>query len=137
MINQTLCTSFKAEILQGVHDLMTDVLKLALYQATADLGAATTAYTTTGEASGGGYVAGGEVVTNVSVGVEGTTAVVDFDDVVWASGGFTTRGALLYNTSKANRAVAVLDFGADKTPTGAFTVTLPPATAAAALIRIA
>ena len=136
MIQQTLCTSFKAELLQGVHDLTTDTLKLALFLDSADLGAATTVYSTAGEASGGGYVAGGETVTGATVSTSGTTALVDFDNVTWAAGGFTARGGLLYNSSKANRAVAVLDFGADKSASSPFVVTMPAATVNTALIRI-
>ena len=136
MIQQTLCTSFKAELLQGVHDLTTDTLKLALFLDSADLGAATTVYSTAGEASGGGYVAGGETVTGATVNTSGTTAFVDFNNVTWPTGGFTARGALLYNASKANRAVAVLDFGADKSASSPFVVTMPAATVNTALIRI-
>lgn len=136
MIQQTLCTSFKAELLQGVHDLTTDTLKLALFTSSADLGAATATYTTTAEASGGGYVAGGEAVTGVAVSTSGTTALVDFDDVTWPTGGFTARGGLLYNASKANRAIAVLDFGAGKSASSPFVVTMPAATPTTALIRI-
>jgi len=136
MIQQTLCTSFKAELLQGVHDLTTDTIKLALFTSSADLGAATTAYSTTAEASGGGYAAGGETVAGVTVSTSGTTALADFDDVTWVTGGFTARGGLLYNSSKADRAIAVLDFGADKTASSPFVVTMPAATPTTALIRI-
>ena len=132
MITQTATTPFKAELLQGIHDFNTDVFKLALYVATADLGANTTVYTTAGEVSGAGYTAGGETMTGVSVSPQG---FVNFANVVWPVANFTARGALIYNSSKANRAVAVLDFGADKTATTSFTVQVPPNTATSALLR--
>ena len=136
-IQQGLCSSFKQESWLGIHDLDTDVLKMALYTAAADLSQATTAYTTSGEVTGTGYAAGGETLTNVQVLLSGTTAYVTFDNPTWANASFVCRGALIYNTSKANRAIAVLDFGADKTASGTFTVQLPAATAAAALLRFA
>ena len=136
-ILQGMCSSFKQESWLGIHDLDTDVLKMALYTAAADLSQATTAYTPTGEVSGLGYTAGGVTLTNVQVLLSGTTAYVTFDNPTWANASFTCRGALIYNTSKANRAIAVLDFGADKTANGMFTVQLPAATAAAALLRFA
>ena len=133
---QTLTTSFKQDILLGVHDLETDTIKMALYLATADLGAATTIYTTTGETSGTGYSAGGKVLTGVTVLTSGTTAYVDFADPSWDPAAFTARGALIYNASKSNKAIAVLDFGSDKTATTVFTVQMPANTATSALIRI-
>jgi len=133
---QTLTTSFKQDILLGVHDLDTDTIKMALYLATADLGAATTVYTTTGETSGTGYTAGGKVLTGVTVLTSGTTAYVDFADPSWDPAAFTARGALIYNASKSNKAIAVLDFGSDKTATTTFTVQMPANTATSALIRI-
>lgn len=134
--DQTLTTSFKQDILLGVHDLDTDTIKMALFLATADLGAGTTVYTTTGETSGTGYVAGGKTLTGVTVLTSGTTAYVDFADPTWDPAGFTARGALIYNASKSNKAIAVLDFGADKTATTTFTVQMPANTATSALIRI-
>jgi len=133
---QTLTTSFKQDILLGVHDLETDEIKMALYLATASLGAATTVYTTTGETSGTGYTAGGETLTGVTVLTSGTTAYVDFADPSWDPAAFTARGALIYNASKSNKAIAVLDFGSDKTATTTFTVQMPANTATSALIRI-
>jgi len=133
---QTLTTSFKQDILLGVHDLDTDTIKMALYLATADLGAATTVYTTSGETSGTGYTAGGNVLTGVTVLTSGTTAYVDFADPSWDPAAFTARGALIYNASKSNKAIAVLDFGSDKTATTIFTVQMPANTATSALIRI-
>jgi hypothetical protein len=132
MITQTATTSFKADLLQGIHDFNTDVFKLALYVATADLGANTTQYGVAGETSGSGYTAGGEVMTGVSVDPAG---FVRFENVVWTPAAFTARGALIYNSSKADRAVAVLDFGADKTAVVSFTVQVPPNTATNALLR--
>lgn len=134
--DQTLTTSFKREILLGVHDLETDTIKMALFLATADLGADTTVYTTTGETSGTGYTAGGNVLTGVTVLTSGTTAYVDFADPSWNPAAFTARGALIYNASKSNKAIAVLDFGSDKTATTTFTVQMPANTATSALIRI-
>jgi len=134
---QTLTTSFKQDILLGVHDLDTDTIKMALYLATADLGAATTVYTTSGETSGTGYTAGGKVLTGVTVLTADTTAYVDFADPSWDPAAFTARGALIYNASKSNKAIAVLDFGSDKTATTTFTVQMPANTATSALIRIA
>lgn len=132
---QTLCSSFKQESWLGIHDLETDVLKMALYTSAASLGADTTIYTVTGEVSGTGYTAGGVVLVNVQVLLSGTTAYVTFDNPAWTGVNFTARGALIYNTSKANRAIAVLDFGADKFAGPNFTVALPPPTATTALLR--
>lgn len=136
-ILQGMCSSFKQESWLGIHDLDTDVLKMALYTAAADLSQATTAYTPTGEISGTGYISGGIPLTGVQVLLSGTTAYVVFDNPVWPNASFVCRGALIYNSSEANRAIAVLDFGADKTASGTFTVQLPAATAAAALLRFA
>jgi hypothetical protein len=133
---QTLTTSFKQDILLGVHDLETDTIKMALFLATADLGAATTVYTTAGETSGAGYTAGGNTLTGVTVLTSGTTAYVDFANAVWDPASFTARGALIYNASKGDKAIAVLDFGSDKTTTTTFTVQMPANTASSALIRI-
>lgn len=134
--DQTLTTSFKRDILLGVHDLETDDIKMALFLATADLGAGTTVYTTTGETSGTGYVAGGKTLTGVTVLTSGTTAYVDFSNLTWDPASFTARGALIYNASKGDKAIAVLDFGSDKTTTTTFTVQMPANTATSALIRI-
>ena len=134
--DQTLTTSFKQEILLGVHDLETDVLQMALYVASANLGADTTVYTTSDETIGTGYTAGGNTLTGVTVLISGTTAYVDFADTTWDPASFTARGALIYNASKGNKAIAVLDFGSDKTATTTFTVQMPANTATSALIRI-
>lgn len=135
MIVQTQTTSFKAELYQAIHDLTTDTLKLALYTSFADLNEATTAYTTSNEITGTGYTAGGKVVTGVNINSSGFTAYVSFNNVLWSPAAFTARCALLYNSSKANRSIAVLDFGSDKVCTTSFLVTLPADTATTALIR--
>jgi len=131
--DQTLTTQAKLVALQA---LSTGTLKMALYTANADLGAGTLVYTTANEVVGTGYTAGGNVITGVTVLTSDTTAYLDFNDVVWNPAGFTARGALIYNTSLGNLAVAVLDFGADKTTTTTFTVQVPANTATSALIRI-
>lgn len=140
-ITQAMCTSFKQEALEGVHDFTTHTFKIALYTSSATLSAATTAYSATNEASGTGYTAGGETltVTGGAVNVSGTTAYVDFSDVAWPSATITARGALIYNSTAAgNPAVAVLDFGADKVSTdGDFTVQFPTSDATSAILRIA
>jgi len=133
-LSQTLTTSFKQQLLQGVHDFNTDTFKVALYTASADLSATTSVYTATGEVVGTGYTAGG-AATTTSVSVTDTTAFVNFSNVVWTAA-LTARGALIYNLSKSNKAVAILDFGADKTSTTTFTVTMPANTSTTALIRL-
>jgi len=132
MITQTATTSFKADLLKGVHDFNTDTFKLALYLATANLDANTTVYTATGETAGTGYVAGGNTLTGVSVNDAG---FVIFTNTTWNPAVFTARGALIYNSSKGNKSVAVLDFGSDKTATNTFLVQMPANTATSALIR--
>jgi hypothetical protein len=134
MISQTQTTSFKAELYQGVHDLDTDVIKIALYTAFADLGADTTIYSATNEVVASGYTAGGAVMTGITVNTSGTTAYVGFTNVSWTSA-LTARGALIYNSSQGNKSVAVLDFGSDKTSTTTFTITMPANTSTTALIR--
>jgi hypothetical protein len=136
-ISQAMVTSFKVELFGGIQDLDTDTIKIALFTSLATLGAATTAYSTTNEVVGTGYVAGGNTLAGATISSSGTTAFVDFSDTTWTSATITARGALIYNSSKANRAIAVLDFGADKTSTaGDFTVQMPVADASNALIRI-
>ena len=105
MISQTLCTSFKQQLLLAVHDFSTDTFKIALYTANANLGADTTVYTATGEITGTGYTAGGKILTGTTVSTSGTTAYVDFANAVWNPAAFTCRGALIYNASKSNKAV--------------------------------
>jgi hypothetical protein len=135
MIFQTQTLSFKAEILQGVHNLLTDTLKLALYYSTADLNESTTVYTTTGEVVGGSYVAGGVVLTGVTINTTDSVVYVDFNDAVWTPASFTAAGGLIYNASKSNKSIAVLSFGADKTATNTFTVQMPANTSSSALLR--
>jgi hypothetical protein len=132
--DQTLTTQAKLVALQT---LATGTLKMALYTANADLGAGTLVYTTADEVVGTGYTAGGNTLTNVTVLTSGTTAYLNFDSVVWNPASFTARGALIYNTSLGNLAVAVLDFGSDKTAITSFTVQTPANTASSALIRFA
>ena len=138
-----MCTSFKQEILQGVHDFTAstgDTFKLALYTNSASFTAATTAYTVTNEVGNSGtYAAGGGTLTNVTPTTSGTTAFTDFDDLSFTSATITARGALIYNdTAAGDPAVVVLDFGSDKTSTaGTFTIQFPTADASNAIIRVA
>lgn len=135
-IDQGLTTSFKQQMLQGQQDLSSDTLKMALYTGLADLGADTTAYTSTNEVSGTGYVAGGQTMSGVSISAATNgTVYVNFDNVVWNPAAFTARGALIYNVTQSNASVAVLDFGADKTCANTFTVTMPANTSTTALLR--
>jgi hypothetical protein len=137
-ITQAMCSSAKAEFFGGVHDLDTDTIKIALFTSAATLSAATTAYATTNEVVGVNYVAGGNTLAGAVISLDGTTAIVDFTDTTWADSTITARGALIYNSSKADRAIAVLDFGSDKTSTdGDFTVSFPAPAAATAILRIA
>ena len=132
-IVQTQTTSFKAELYQGIHDLLTDTIKIALYTASANLNETTTVYDSTDETSGTGYVAGGVTMTGITINTSGYTAYVGFNDVVF-NASVTARCALIYNASQGNKSIAVLDFGSDKTSTN-FTITMPANTATAALIR--
>lgn len=136
-ITQAIPTSFKAEILQGIHD-SADTYKMALYTSVATLGASTTAYSATNEVVGTGYTIGGTTLSGFNVTTSGTTAILDFaTDPSWANASITARGALIYNSSKSNKAVYVLDFGSDITSTnGTFAVTLPAPDATNGLIRI-
>jgi hypothetical protein len=135
-----MCSSFKQQLFLGEHDLDTDIIKIALYTSAATLDASTTVYTTSNEVSSSGtnYTAGGNALTSPTVSLSGTTAYVDFADTSWLTATITARGALIYNSSKSDKAIAVLDFGSDKTSTnGTFTVQMPANTASDALIRIA
>ena len=144
-ITQAMCTSFKKELLEGKHDFTNgaDAMKLALFTSSATLSAATTDYSTTNEASGTGYSAGGGALTNVTPTSSGTTALTDFNDLTFSSSSITARGAMIYNTQSGGGtgttdAVAILNFGADKTSTnGDFTIQFPTADASNAIIRIA
>jgi hypothetical protein len=140
-ISQAMCTSFKVELLQGVHNFTAstgDTFKIALYTSSATLGASTTVYSTSNEVVGAGYTAGGNTLTNITPTSSGTTAFTDFADTTWSTATITARGALIYNSTEADKAVCVLDFGSDKTSTaGNFSIVFPAADASNALIRIA
>ena len=147
-ITQAMATSFKVEILNGIHAFGTtvtrgstaaDTFKIALYTSSATLDATTTAYSTTNEVpSTGNYSAGGNTLTTVAPSSSGTTAFLDFNDTTWASSTITANGALIYNSTQSNRAVAVLAFGSDKSSSGGnFTIQFPTADASNAIIRIA
>jgi hypothetical protein len=136
MIVQTQTTSFKAELYEGIHDLIDDTIKIALFNANADLTANTTAYSTNQEVTGTGYTAGGNTLTGATVRSSGTTAYVSFDNTSWSSASFTSRGALIYNSSKANRSIAVLNFGSDKiVANGTLTIEFPSNDVTSAIIR--
>jgi hypothetical protein len=142
-----MATSFKVEILNGIHAFGTtvtrgstaaDTFKIALYTSSATLDAATTVYSTTTEVpSTGNYTAGGNTLTTVAPSSSGTTAFLDFNDTTWASSTITANGALIYNSTQSNRAAAVLAFGSDKSSSGGnFTIQFPTADASNAIIRI-
>jgi hypothetical protein len=138
-ITQAMCTSFKVDLLDGEHDFGADTFKIALYTSSATLDATTTAYSATNETSGTGYTAGGNTLTvSTTPTSSGTTAYISFSNTTWSTASITARGALIYNSTNANKAVAVLDFGSDKTSTaGDFTIQFPTADASNAIIRIA
>ena len=140
-ITQAMCTSFKKELLEGTHNFKNSggsTCKLALFTSSATLGAATTAYATTNEASGTNYTAGGANLTRVDPSSSGTTALTDFADLTFSTATITANGALIYNSSASDKAVIVLAFGGDKTSTaGDFTIQFPAADASNAIIRIA
>ena len=138
MIVQGQTTIFKQNLLSGLENFATgttQVYKIALYTADAELNAATLVYTTLNEVVGTGYVAGGEILTPIVPASLNSTAYVSFNNAIWLASSFLCRGALIYN-STTNAAVAVLDFGSDKTASGTFTVTFPPSTATTAVIRL-
>jgi hypothetical protein len=137
-ITQAMCTSFKAQLLTGVHNFSTHTFKIALYTDSAVLSAATESYVSEGEIEGSGYTAGGAVLEASAVTVSNGVALVDFADVSWPAVTFSARGALIYNSTAAgNPAVAVLDFGADRSASGsAFTVQFPAPTGDTAIVRI-
>ena len=140
-IQQAVCNSFKQEILEGQHQFESggDVFKLALYTSDANLSAATTAYSTSQEVPDSGeYAAGGGALQSQQTSLDTGVAIVDFADLSFTGVTLTARGALIYNTSDANKAVCVLDFGSDKTATsGTFTIQFPAFTSSAAILRIA
>jgi hypothetical protein len=134
-IVQTQTTSFKEQLYQGVHDLTTNSIKIALYTASANLNSDTTVYSATNEvAATGTYVAGGAVLTPITVSSSGYTAYVGFPNISW-TGAITARCALIYNATQGNKSIAVLDFGSDKTSTTTFLITMPANTSTTALIR--
>ena len=137
-IQKGQCVIFKQNCLSGLENFAAGtsyVYKIALYTASADLSYATTVYSTVNEITGTGYVAGGKTLTVSQVPTTADqTAYVSFSDVSWTGASFTCRGALIYN-STTNAAVAVLDFGADKTTISTFTITFPPASSTTAIIR--
>ena len=137
-ITQAMCTQFKRDVMLGLHDLDSDTIKIALYTSSATLSAATDTYTTSGEvASGGGYTTGGETLASASVIENGTSGCFDSDDPEWTSATFTARGALIYNDTDGDRAIAVLDFGGDFTVAGGtFKIVFPAQTASNAIVRI-
>jgi len=135
-ITQALCSSFKQELLEGIHNFSAvggDTFKIALYSSTANLSGATTVYTAVGETTGTGYTAGGNTLTNLGAFLSGTTSYTSFANAVWSSASISTAGALIYNASKGNKAVTVLNFGGTYANAGTdFTVVFPtnsPATA--------
>jgi hypothetical protein len=134
VIVQTQTTSFKAEVYQAVHNLLTDTIKIALYTADANLDADTTVYSTLNEVVASGYTAGGNTMTGVALNTSGYTVYVNWANTSWSTA-VTARCALIYNASQGNKSIAVLDFGSDKTSTGTFTITMPANTATSALIR--
>ena len=135
-ITQAMCTSFKSEILDEQHDLVADTLKIALYTSSASLDASTTAFTTSNEITGTGYSSGGVELTNRTVSTTGTTAFFDADDPTWTSASFTARGALIYNSTNSDKAIAVLNFGGDFTvSSGTFRIVFPAA-GGSAIVRI-
>jgi len=141
-ISQAMCTSFKVEILKGVHNFTAstgNTFKLALYTSSASLGAATTAYTTSNEVSGTGYTAKGGTLTSVTPVASSTTAIGDFADLTFSSATITANGAMIFNeTATGDPSVLILAFGGDKSSSaGDFTIQFPTANATDAIIRIA
>ena len=140
-ITSAVCSSFKQEVLVGTHNFTAtsgNSFKLALYTSSATLGAATTAFTTTGQASGTNYTSGGNALTNITPVLSGTTAVCDFADLTFGTATVTARGCMIYNDTNSDKAVCAIDFGGDKTSTaGDFTIVFPSPTATGAIIRLA
>lgn len=145
-ILQTATTSFKVELLQGIHNFgptSPDTFKVALYTGSANINASTAAYTTSGEVVGSGYVAGGNTLTVSTSPTSGNnsqnvpTAYISFANTTWPNATFTARGALIYNATESNKSVAVLDFGSDKTVNNdTFQIIFPTADANSAIVRI-
>jgi hypothetical protein len=137
-ITQAMCTQFKKDVMLGLHDLDSDTIKIALYTSSATLNATTDTYTTSNEvANGNGYATGGVTLANASVIENGTSGCFDSDDPEWTSATFTARGALIYNDTDGDRAIAVLDFGGDfSVAGGTFKIIFPAQTASNAIVRI-
>jgi len=140
-ITSAVCSSFKQEVLVGTHNFTAssgNSFKLALYTSSATLGADTTAFTASGQASGTNYSSGGSALTNITPVLSGTTAVCDFSDLTFSNATITARGCMIYNNTNSDKAVCVIDFGSDKSSTaGDFTVVFPSPTASGAIIRLA
>ena len=140
-LTQAMCTAFNKEILEAVHNFKLsggDTFKIALFTSSASLDATTTAYSTSNEVSGAGYSAGGNTLTRIDPATSGTTAFTDFANTTWSSATITARGAVIYNSTDSDKAVAVLDFGSDKSSSsGDFTIQFPTADSSSAIIRIA
>lgn len=138
MIQQGACNSFRVQLLSGVHDFSTDHIYIALYYESATLGVSTTVYTSTGEVSGSGYASGGQLLTGQTILSTNGVAWVSWNDVTWTvDAGFYARGCLIYNASKGNKAVMVLDFGLDRySSNGSFMVRWPPNPSLNAVLRI-
>ena len=137
-ITQAMCTQFKRDVMLGLHDLDSDTLKIALYTSSATLNATTTAYTATNEvANGNGYTTGGVALANASVIINSTSGCFDSDNPEWTSATFTARGALIYNDTESDLAIAVLDFGGDfSVAGGTFRIVFPAQTANTSIVRI-
>ena len=142
-ITQALCTSFKSEMLDEQHDIAADTFKIALYTSSSTMSAATASYASASDpsnqvANGSGYTTGGATLSSGAVTTDSATVIIDFADPSWTSASFTAAGALIYNSTNSNKAVAVLSFGGDFTVTsGTFTIVLPAADASNGLIRFA
>ena len=137
-ITQAMCTQFKRDVMLGLHDLDTDTIKIALYTSSATLNATTTTYSATNEiANGNGYTTGGVTLANASVITNSTSGCFDSDDPEWTSATFTARGAMIYNDTESDLAIAILDFGGDFTVAGGtFKIVFPAQTASNAIVRI-
>jgi len=135
-LTQTMTTSFKAELPQAVHNLLTNSIKIALYTSAATLNASTTVYTTSNEVVAAGYTAGGNVLLGVTINTANNVAYISFNNPVF-NAALTARGALIYNATAGGKSIAVLDFGADKTSAATFTITMPTNASDSAILRIA
>ena len=138
-ISSGIAIKFKEDCLEGVHHFSSATFKMALYTSVASLSNGTSVYITSAEvANGNGYTTGGSIVTVLDVTIDGSIAIVDFNSVSWTSATFTASGCLIYNDTQSDKTVAVIDFGGDKTATnGTFTVQMPAAAAATAIVRLA